>query len=172
MKMFFDLDGTLTEWKSASAYEDLLKKGYFRNLQPLNSVAVVKLLSKWSEHIYILSAVMEESLYAASEKMEWVREYLPEIPEDHILFSTDGKSKREFVKNYFGEVSKSDLLIDDYSINLDDWAKEGTPVKFLNGINGSHGRQYERAIHNEDDTTLNAQYLDYLLHSFSVKEAV
>ncbi len=145
MKLFIDMDGTLAEWKSTASPEELLEKGYFYNLRPLSSVKMVKMLAGVFD-TYILSAVIPDSAYAKLDKLAWLEKYLPEIPKDHILFSVDGLSKREYAKNLFGEVTRYDVLLDDYSKNLDDWGKSGTPVKFLNGINAKSGRNYPYAI--------------------------
>lgn len=145
MKLMIDMDGTLAEWKSGSSPEELLERGYFLNLRPLSSVLAVRMLAGMAD-IYILSAVIPHSRHARMEKMEWLHEHLPEISDDHILFSVDGMSKREFAEEHFGRVTKYDILLDDYSRNLDDWSRAGTSVKFLNGINGSSGRQYRHFV--------------------------
>lgn len=145
MKLFIDMDGTLAEWKSASSPEELLEKGYFYNLRPLSSVKMVQMLAGAFD-TYILSAVIPDSAYAKGDKLVWLEKYLPGIPKDHILFSVDGLSKREYAKSLFGEITRYDVLLDDYSKNLDDWGKAGTPVKFLNGINAKSGRKYPYAI--------------------------
>ncbi len=172
MRLFIDMDGTLAEWKSASSPEELLEKGYFYNLRPLSSVKMVKMLAGTFD-TYILSAVIPDSAYAKSDKLAWLNKYLPKIPKDHILFSVDGLSKREFAKNLFGKVTRYDVLLDDYSKNLDDWGKSGTPVKFLNGINGGSGRNYPYAI--SDAATAqgcveNILYLHELLKSLQNEE--
>lgn len=145
MKLMIDMDGTLAEWKPGSSPEELLEPGYFLNLRPLSSVLAVRMLAGMAD-IYILSAVIPHSRHAKAEKRAWLREHLPEIPDDHVLFSVDGMSKREFAEEHFGRVTRYDILLDDYSKNLDDWSQAGTPVKFLNGINGSRGRKYRHVV--------------------------
>ncbi len=172
MKLMIDMDGTLAEWKSSSSPEELLEEGYFFNLRPLSSVLTVQLLAGIAD-IYILSAVIPYSRYAKTEKRAWVHKYLPEIPDDHILFSVDGMSKREFAEKRFGQVTKYDILLDDYSKNLDDWSRAGTSVKFLNGINGSNGRQYEHFITDGltiEQSVQNALYLNNLILQLQKEE--
>lgn len=133
VRVFFDLDGTLAEWHSISSYKELLKKGYFINLAPYNNVvqAAAILSGIKGVDVYILSAV-PQSEYAIEEKKAWVRKNLPNIEENHMIFSKEGRDKRDFIPGGF---RPTDVLIDDYSANLHAWAKTCCGIKLLNGIN-------------------------------------
>lgn len=159
LKLYIDMDGTLAEWL-LDGFPCLYNKGYFYNLKPLNAVRrMLKVLCR-SYDVYILSAVLEDSPYAKPEKLAWLQRYLPFIEKDHILFNKNGSSKAEFVKE-FGHFGPHCILIDDYSVNLDDWtAKGGTSVKFLNGINASHGRNYQFCLKEDDNVIVNLSKME------------
>lgn len=163
-RVFFDLDGTGATFNVCATMEDLYKKSYFSNLAPLKSVTTIRMMAKSRpEKIYILSSFLEDSIYAYAEKISWVRKHIPELPESHIILVPSGMSKRDYVKFYFGEMSESDILVDDYTKNLRDWEREGTSVKFYNGINGKKGSKHKNSISESDNPILNAFRLNLLL---------
>lgn len=139
-RLFVDIDGTLAEWRSAPYFEVLLEKGYFRSLAPHQKVveAVKRIISCCSNgvEVFTLSAYLTESLYALDDKRGWLDEHLPEIDEGHRLFSPCGEDKALYVP---GGIQPTDLLLDDYTVNLRAWAKHGRALKLLNGINGTNG---------------------------------
>lgn len=81
-RVFFDMDGTLAEWKAAKEPEDLYEKDYFLSLKPYQSVveAAWKLYESGEAEVFILSAVLADSRYAISEKNAWLDEYLSGPP--------------------------------------------------------------------------------------------
>lgn len=62
-RVFFDMDGTLAEWKAAKEPEDLYEKDYFLSLKPYQSVveAAWKLYESGEAEVFILSAVLADS---------------------------------------------------------------------------------------------------------------
>lgn len=138
MRLFVDMDGTLAKWNNV-AFEQLYEEGYYRNLEPnerlLNDIKY--LLQKSDYDVYVLSAYLTDSQYALKEKKEWLKEHLPELPEEKQLFVPFGESKAEFFKkNNLTPITATDLLLDDYTKNLLDWKEwGGTGIKCLNGIN-------------------------------------
>ena len=76
-----------------------------------------------------ISPILE---YAIEEKKAWVRKNLPGIEENHMIFSKEGRDKRDFIPGGF---RPTDVLIDDYSANLHAWANTCCGIKLLNGIN-------------------------------------
>lgn len=141
-RWFVDMDGVIAKWNPVATYDELLAKGYYRDREPdFTILNEVKDLVKKGENVFILSKVLTESDFAKNEKTEWCHEYLPEIPDDHLIFVPYEKSKAE----YFNElgltpITKNDYLIDDFSKNLFDWEKSGgIGVKYMNGINGTKG---------------------------------
>ncbi|MGF6376721.1 5'(3')-deoxyribonucleotidase [Clostridiales Family XIII bacterium PM5-7] len=138
-RLFVDMDGTLAEFHPVEMIETLYERGYFRNLPPeRNVVDGVKIFI--DDHpdveVYILSSVLADSEYALEEKNEWLDEYLPEIKKENRIFVECGEDKRSGVP--LG-VFQTDLLIDDYTKNLDDWSENGKGLKILNGINDTNG---------------------------------
>ena len=145
-KCFIDMDGTLCEWRSAATLEDLYEEGYFSTLLPNENVlnAVKILLQNPHIEVYVLSAVLEDSVFAIDEKKYWVGKYLPEMQEDHILLCKTTEAKGKFVEDAVyggtGELGQKDLLLDDYTVNLRAWEKSGGKgLKLRNAVNGSRG---------------------------------
>lgn len=154
LKLYIDMDGTLAEWL-VDGFPYLYNKGYFYNLKPLNAVRRMLKILQRTYDVYILSAVLEDSPYAETEKLAWIDKYLPDISEDHILFNKNGTSKADFVQS-LTSFGRHCILIDDYSVNLDDWASHGgTSVKFLNGINGQRGRNYQFSLKEDENVFQN-----------------
>ena len=95
-RVFFDMDGTLAEWKAAKEPEDLYEKDYFLSLKPYQSVveAAWKLYESGEAEVFILSAVLADSRYAIPEKNAWLGEYLPWVDIDHRLYVEGSVPKR------------------------------------------------------------------------------
>ena len=151
VRVFFDIDGCTAEFKPTTKFEDLFEKGYFRNLKPLdNVVETVKLLNQSQDfEVYILSSTLEESRFAKQEKKEWIKEHLPELTDEQVILSECGKSKVDFVP---GGIRNTDILLDDYNINLREWSQAGAKaVKVVNGINDrTHSWTGERIYHSNN----------------------
>ena len=93
--------------------------------------------------VYILSAV--EGEVAVREKEAWLLQHFGFDPLG-CFFPRVGKSKAEYIKSFYGEITKDDFLIDDYSANLVDWENAGgTGLKLINEINGrgTNGTNFE-----------------------------
>lgn len=138
-RVFFDLDGTLAEWRGGARREELLEKGYFISLRPIPEMieAARRVNENEDLSVYILSKYWTCGDFALPEKIEWCEKYLPFIPKDHLLFVPDETEKAEFVKRATGEgVTPSDVLVDDYTKNLYEWMQNGgTGVKCINEWN-------------------------------------
>lgn len=139
--IFVDMDGTLVTWKAAKALEDLLEKGYFRNMPPYETVVdAIKILIAKGADVYSLSAYMEENPYSVQEKNEWLDEFIPEIPITKRIFCPCGSSKWDATSRYLVDDLRPRFLLDDYSMNLHDWKKcGGRAIKLMNGVNGNKG---------------------------------
>ena len=139
-RVFFDIDGVLAEFRQCSSYEDLLREGYFLELEPQSEVieALGVLASTPGFEVHTLSSVISESRYALREKKLWLSRYVPAVREGRVSceFLPCGESKREAVP---GGIMPGDILIDDYNVNLRDWQLGGIAVKLLNGINHRRG---------------------------------
>lgn len=153
-RLYIDMDGTLTEWRSfvlkVENYEQkeilleklnnlLLQPGYFISLEPhMNIVNAIRELCKEYD-VYILSCVLpkEEEPNPSTEKREWLRTYLPEIDDDHIIFVPDGENKTKYIE---GGIREGDVCLDDYTPKLVDFEEAGgIGVKVLNKVNESKG---------------------------------
>ena len=138
-RLFVDMDGTLAEFKVVDTLERLYEPHYFERLKPNESVveAVNDINRNHPEiEVYILSAVLTDSKYALYEKKNWIKEYLPEIPEDRYIFLPCGSDKKDFIPD---GIRSDDFLLDDYSLNLNSWEPPARGIKLLNGINGNNG---------------------------------
>lgn len=133
-RLYVDMDGTMAVWGN-SPWEEVCSKGYFKNRPPMINVinAIKHIVKSHPEvEVFILSAVIQDE-HSAGEKREWLDKYLPEIDENHRIFSAYGEDKGKYIN------SKGDILLDDYSKNLKEWeAKGGKGIKLLNGINWSN----------------------------------
>lgn len=141
-RIYVDMDGTMVAWKEAKSLEDLLVKGYFRDMPPYESViTAIKILIAYGANVYALSAYMKESPYAVQEKDEWLDEFIPEIPAEKRIFCPCGDNKWQAAINASGDASLGkNLLLDDYSLNLHQWKESGgVGIKMINGINGNNG---------------------------------
>lgn len=138
-RLFVDMDGTLAEFKVVDTLERLYEPHYFERLKPNENVveAVRNIAANHPEiDVYILSAVLSDSKYALYEKKNWIKEYLPEIPEDRCIFPPCGSDKKDFIPD---GIRSDDFLLDDYSLNLNSWEPPARGIKLLNGINGNNG---------------------------------
>ncbi|MDQ0363249.1 5' nucleotidase, NT5C type [Breznakia pachnodae] len=137
-RVFVDMDGVLARFNNQiSSMEVLYEKGYYSSLEPLENVvkAVSDLIDNADAEVYILSAVLD-SEYAADEKREWLQKYLPKIDNDHIIFSEYGYPKSNYIP---GGIKSNDVLLDDYTKNLDEWTAVGAKgIKLINDINDTN----------------------------------
>ncbi len=147
-RVFFDLDGVLCVFNTSATEVDLHTRGYFRTLAPMdNVVSAAKILCKTDFlDVFILSAVLIDNPYVQNEKSSWIDQYLPEIALDHRIFPPCNENKSLYVP---GGITRSDVLIDDYTVNLLAWG--GHAVKLLNGINHTKGTWNKAMISYTDD---------------------
>lgn len=140
-RVYFDLDGTLAEWKAVATTLELQQKDYFFRLKPTNLVPFVNQLKKRRDiETMTLSQYLPDT-YALEDKNRWCDVYTPGIDLEHRIFVPCGIGKTEFIQETLRRpLSEDDILVDDYSKNLTEWcAAGGTAIKWLNGINGNGG---------------------------------
>jgi len=138
-KIYFDLDGTLAEWKKASSMRELFENHYFLNLkEQKNILNFARSLAENACHeVYILSAFLPNCT-ALEDKTLWCVEKAPEIK--NRIFIINGSNKADAVIKILHQeaLTNDDILIDDYSKNLNEWTNAGgKAIKWLNGINGN-----------------------------------
>ncbi|MDD3417482.1 MAG: hypothetical protein PHY47_26405 [Lachnospiraceae bacterium] len=142
LRLFVDMDGTLSEFKAVDTLEKLYEENYFLKLKPQqNIVDSIRniVLHKSEIEVYVLSAVLTDSKYAKNEKNEWLDIYLPEIDREHRIYLPCGEDKSEYIKSFYGGIRQTDYLLDDYSKNLHAWEPPAKGIKLMNGINGKNG---------------------------------
>ncbi len=135
-RIFIDMDGTLARFHDEINYlERMWGKGFFEELKPFtNMILGTDLINNQASNVevYILSAAID-SEYCKTEKHNWLDKYLPNIDKHHRIFTKIGEPKSNFIP---GGISKSDYLIDDYNIGLDNWVEHGgSAIKCVNNIN-------------------------------------
>ncbi len=138
-RLFVDMDGTLAVFNKAASPEELLREGYFRDLQPMQNVvdSIREIIQKHPEiEVNILSAVLPDSPYAVAEKNAWLDEHLPEVDSAHRFFPLCGTDKASAIP---GGIRENDYLLDDYTHNLNQWWPPEHAIKLLNGINDTRG---------------------------------
>lgn len=131
-RIFFDMDGTIVEYKQGKTIEEITEPGYFKKLQPIENMltAARNIAQEGNYDIFILSHYMTEQ--AKIDKNKWIDNFFPEIDELHRIFVPYGMDKSEMRPK---PKMSSDVLIDDLSLNLHKW--KGVGIKVLNGINGT-----------------------------------
>lgn len=133
IRYFVDMDGTLAVYPSKKeAWWEV--KGIFKFLTPQDKVIkAVKRLIENGHEVFILSAYNPNFAFALDEKNHWLDEYLPEVNQEHRIYTKVGESKVAAVP---GGLKATDVLLDDYNKNLETWHNAGGQgVKLLNGLN-------------------------------------
>ena len=133
VKIYVDMDGCVAKWATDASIEDTFQPGYFLNREPdIHLIDTVIDLAKDYE-VQILSAVYTDTT-AKEEKMRWLKQHrLENIP---AIFVPYGHNKADYIEH-----EGVSFLIDDYSVNLRQWASEPDHfgIKYLNGINATKG---------------------------------
>ncbi len=132
------MDGTTARfYENAGCVNDFHNKGFFKNLLPYESMlgAMQMLRDRGDVYVYVLSAVADSD--GEAEKETWIATHLPSTVPIGCFFTRPGESKGQYVKDFYGDLTKDDILLDDYSANLLDWEScGGYAVKVLNEHNG------------------------------------
>ena len=165
-RFFFDMDGVLAKWESASL-EQMTTPGFFLNRVPDdNSLKMLNVLKIRCEtegaQIYILSSYLLPM--SMEEKIQWNEKYTG-IPLNHQVYVKYGESKSDAI-DQIGGVRKNDVLLDDFSDNLREW--KGIAVKYYNGINGTKGTWDGFSIH----ANMNPDIMASQLEAISIFESI
>lgn len=128
--LYIDMDGVLAKWENAS-FQDVSSKGFFLSREPeQNLINAVRLLVESDVEVHILSSVLDNK-YALGEKKEWLKRWLPWLPEMSCHFIPYGSAKTPM------DMKKTGYLLDDYTRNLTQWI--GVGIKCCTDCNDSHG---------------------------------
>jgi len=142
MALFFDMDGTLTIYNVDATLADYKTPGYYLRLAPTELAGYVNNLAvEETDEVYISSGCHPQST-AMVEKDQWNDDYVPNVDRAHRLYVPYGESKASFAEAVLQRpLTRDDILVDDHTPNLIQWEEAGgTGIKWLNTINGLHGR--------------------------------
>ena len=135
IKLFIDMDGTLTEWRKACTQEHLFLDNYFYSLKPhFKLLRYLQSLDNSNIEIFIASHYITDK--SVKEKNKWLDRYF-NIKNENRIFIPSHIRKSEYIKKYLGEdILKEHILLDDFTPNLIEWENNGgTAIKAINRIN-------------------------------------
>lgn len=130
---YFDVDGVLADFHSeydpANRAASLTYK-FVRNLKPFTeNVQAVKALVAKGEQVFISTIVANENTRKA--RVEWLAEYLPEIPAERVITIMGHGNKAEHM------MTEDGILVDDKKANCRQWEKAGHKALWLE-VKGGH----------------------------------
>lgn len=139
VNVFVDMDGVLAVYDK-DVVKLMYNKGFFLNRPVIKQmIEVARRLVSQDYNVYILTSVID-SEFCIDEKALWLDKNLPEIPKENRIYVPYGTVKSEFAQENVDTSNAINVLIDDYTENLDKWTLKGAlPIKVLNGINGTNG---------------------------------
>lgn len=149
---FFDMDGTLVEYRRDADVDKMKQQGYFYNLKPeWNMILAMKRLHEiFPNRVYVLTAVYpDEFSFSVDEKYRYMKKIFPFMENNYITVDVPmGETKQDKVLSLIGRsIDKNCLLIDDYSVNLKSWEESGgRPVKYKNGINNNNNTPHKYSV--------------------------
>ncbi|MBO6268583.1 MAG: hypothetical protein J6M58_02980 [Clostridium sp.] len=143
MRLYVDMDGTMTEYRTAATLDDYMTEGFYESLKPTELAAYCNTLARTREdlEVYVLSIYILPP--ALKEKNDWLDHWCPHIDEAHRIILPNGSDKAMAIAQRTGKrLGRDDVLIDDHTPNLLSWKRSGgRAIKWLNGING-FGKRY------------------------------
>jgi len=87
---------------------------------------------------------------------------------EHRIFPACGESKRDQIQ---GGINENDWLLDDYTLNLNQWDPPGRGIKLLNGINHTKGTwKHEMVRHDKESLEIAENIVDIIRKSGTIKE--
>ncbi len=142
LTIYFDVDGTLTEWNENAGPDlwMLAKYIWMCVIMPNMIKAVQIVLKNWTGEVKFLTASVSPE--ATEEKIQFLRKLFGEMPDDAFIIVPYGKKKTDYVDASGG------ILIDDFSKNLHEWEQAGgVAIKARNNINGRQGTWKGNSVH-------------------------
>lgn len=114
---YFDMDGVLANFhKVPYERKNSFSYDFIVNLDPfMDTVKLVKSLLEAGNTIYISSFAACEK--AKQAKFDWLKKYLPEIDEEHIIVIVGNGKKSQYMRTPDG------ILVDDKQRNVSEWRK-------------------------------------------------
>lgn len=125
MKLFVKLDGVLSNMDNC-VLEQFAEKGFYRSLKPnFNILCEIKGMISLECDVYVYSVFAHDE-NDMKEKRDWLKEFLPSLRDDHIIFLPFGVDAVEnIIGQYDLHLSDKDCLIDNYLPNVKKWSQEG-----------------------------------------------
>lgn len=168
INVFFDMDNTLSILQPETETIESKKRihtvcHYFRNLKPnpqIKKLTEYLATTPYAE-LFLISHTTEQSQEAATENMYdktiWRDENYPVFDNKHTIWipnQTVTKAKAvELIYNR--KLTRTDILIDDYNLNLKAWnAAGGTAIKLINNDNSISSYSGPIITPNMDTTTI------------------
>lgn len=167
--IYVDMDGTIANIHAMPNWWDEVKTDpdFFKKLEPFQNLITALFLTQicYGNKLRMcsLSSVDEtfKNVYSTA-KDYWMDENAYFITER--IYATNGRRKSEAVGR---KLSKNDILLDDYSKNLNEWIEDGgTGIKIRNPINCVNGNWKGEIICNQDFTNIIIKKLDSILMQF------
>lgn len=138
--IYVDMDGVVAKWNKYATLEDTHTPGYFYEREPeLGLMDCIKRLAKDFVIIFLTSTY--EDSHSANDKARFLKKY--GFGDYKVIYVPYGKKKLDYIDR-----GCPSFLIDDYTKNLKEW-EDGQlchGIKFLNGINNTHGTWKGRTI--------------------------
>lgn len=140
-RLFIDMDGTLYRFhdkilddEGHVQIEKMYDQDFFLNLDPFhNMVSAVNFMHEadFGLEIFILSSADTEDI--VRQKNDCIDRDFPWLDGEHRLYPKTWENKSMVIPD---GIHSSDILIDDYNKNLQNWENEkGIAIKFINNIN-------------------------------------
>lgn len=141
-KIFLDLDGTLARFNVRNALTRFDNEiGFFAKLLAYKNIEEINEMAKIG-NVYIISASPNKQ--ADQDKMQWINKYLPSMPLKNIVFCRIGENKAEIIKEKVGVDIKGNILLDDYTKNLEQWESAGgVGIKRLTSVADNSTRKWK-----------------------------
>lgn len=167
MNIYIDIDGVLAYFDKSKSLEEITRPGYFKNVKPrFGMIKAVKQLCKIAKSegftVNILSACINHT--AAGEKYQWLEEHMDFLHTDNIYIVPYGMSKAEALEKNGIDIGECDVLVDDFTQNLNEWP--GIGIKFINTINNTNKSWKGCMVNGNADATSIFHSLYGLLSSF------
>lgn len=144
LNVYVDMDGVIADFNGEVDALDRFKteKGFFKKLHIMNEFGLNQLLSNRLVNVFILTASPNKQ--ADKDKREWLKYYYPQIKKENIIIMRNGQNKADYMKTEKG------ILLDDYGKNCEQWRERGNVAI-----------QVKRPIQEYFHEFLPMEYLDY-----------
>ena len=144
LNVYIDMDGVIADFNNEVDALERFKteKGFFKKLHVMNEFGLNQLLSNKLVNVFILTA--SPNRQADKDKREWLKYYYPQIKKENIIIMRNGQNKADYMKTEKG------ILLDDYGKNCEQWRERGNVAI-----------QVKRPLQGYFHEFLPMEYLDY-----------